>query len=60
VVGFCEHGNERCGSIKGRECFDRLRDYQFLKKDSVFWAILLLCTKLFLASVLFVVISFEG
>jgi hypothetical protein len=34
VVGFCEHGNEHSGSIKGGEFLDWLVDYKLLKKDS--------------------------
>jgi len=33
-VGFCEHGNEASGSIKGGEFLDCLNDYKRLKKDS--------------------------
>jgi len=32
MVGFSEHGNEFSGSIKGREFFDYLSDYQLLKR----------------------------
>jgi hypothetical protein len=32
-VGFCEHGNETSGFIKGREFLDWLCGYQHLKKD---------------------------
>jgi hypothetical protein len=34
VTGTCEHSSEPSDSIKGREFFDQLSDYQFLKKDS--------------------------
>jgi len=27
VVGYCEHGNEHSGSIKGGEFLDQLSDY---------------------------------
>jgi len=27
VAGYCEHGSEHLGSIKGREFFDQLSDY---------------------------------
>jgi hypothetical protein len=32
VAGCCKHGNGN-GSINDREFFDKLNDYQFLKKD---------------------------
>jgi hypothetical protein len=35
--GFCEHGNEPSGSIKGGEFLDQLNDCQLLKKDSGPW-----------------------
>jgi hypothetical protein len=31
--GFCEHGNEPSGSIKGGEFLDYLSDYQFLENN---------------------------
>jgi hypothetical protein len=31
VAGCCEHGNERSGSIKGRECLCQLSDCQLLQ-----------------------------
>jgi hypothetical protein len=31
VAGFCEHGNETSGSVKGGEFVDQLSDCQFLK-----------------------------
>jgi hypothetical protein len=34
VAGFCEHGNEHSGSIKGGEFLDCMSDYWLLKKDS--------------------------
>jgi hypothetical protein len=34
MAGFCEHGNEPSGSIKGVEFLDYLSDYQLLKKGS--------------------------
>jgi hypothetical protein len=30
VAGFCAHGNEYLGSIKGEEFLDHLSDYKFL------------------------------
>jgi hypothetical protein len=30
----CEHGNELSGSVKGVKFFNKLSDYQLLKKDS--------------------------
>jgi hypothetical protein len=38
VVGFCEHGNEPSGSIKGREFIDKLYDCKLSKKDSAAWS----------------------
>jgi hypothetical protein len=35
VTGNREHFNEPSVSIKGGECFDKLSDYQCLKKESV-------------------------
>jgi hypothetical protein len=32
MTGFCEHGNEPSGFIKGREFLDQVRDYRLLKK----------------------------
>jgi hypothetical protein len=32
MTGSCEYNNEFLGSIKGKECFDSLSDYQLLKK----------------------------
>jgi hypothetical protein len=37
VAGFCEHGNEPSGSIKGGEFLDQLNEYWLLKKDSAPW-----------------------
>jgi hypothetical protein len=37
VTGFCEHGNEPSGSIRGGEFFDNLSDCQPLEKDSAAW-----------------------
>jgi hypothetical protein len=34
VAGFCEHGNEPTGSIKGEKLFEPVSDYQLLKTDS--------------------------
>jgi hypothetical protein len=34
VAGFCEHGNEPVGPIKGGEFLDYLSDYLLLKKNS--------------------------
>jgi hypothetical protein len=34
VAGFCAHGNESSGSMKGGEFSDQLSEYRFLKKDS--------------------------
>jgi hypothetical protein len=33
-----EHGNERSGSIKGREFLDGLSDFQLLKKGPAPWS----------------------
>jgi hypothetical protein len=33
AAGFCEHGNEPSGSIKGWEFLDQLSNYKLLKKD---------------------------
>jgi hypothetical protein len=33
-VGFCEHGNESSGSIKGVELIEHLCHCQLLKEDS--------------------------
>jgi hypothetical protein len=35
VAGCCVHGNERSGSIKGREFLGQLSDYNLLKKESL-------------------------
>jgi hypothetical protein len=32
-----ENGNETSGSTKGRECFDKLSDYQLLKEVTILW-----------------------
>jgi hypothetical protein len=37
VAGFCEHGAEPSGSIKGEEFLDRLREYKLLKNNFVPW-----------------------
>jgi hypothetical protein len=34
VAGFCEHGNEYSGSIKGGKVLDWLSDSYILKKES--------------------------
>jgi hypothetical protein len=35
VTGYCEHGNETSGSIRGGAVtFGQLTDYQLLKKNS--------------------------
>jgi hypothetical protein len=31
LAGFCEHGNERCGHVKGGKCLCYLRVFQMLK-----------------------------
>jgi hypothetical protein len=37
VAGFCEHGNEPFGSVKGEQLLDWLNDCQLLMKDSLPW-----------------------
>jgi hypothetical protein len=41
VSGFCDHGNEISGSIKGREFLDCLSDCQLVKKGSGPWEFIL-------------------
>jgi len=36
VMGPDEHGNEPSGSIRSEEFLDKLSNYQFLKKRTVF------------------------
>jgi hypothetical protein len=33
MAGFCERGNETYSSIKGKEFFDLMNDYQLLAKN---------------------------
>jgi hypothetical protein len=33
VIGFCEHGSELSGSIKGRELRDQMSNYNLPKKE---------------------------
>jgi hypothetical protein len=37
VVDSCGHSNEPLSSVKGREFFDKLIDYQLLNKGHVAW-----------------------
>jgi hypothetical protein len=37
VAGYCEHGNEPSGSVKGGEFLNWLSDCQLLKKEPVLW-----------------------
>jgi hypothetical protein len=41
VMGYCEHGSEPLGSVKGGELLDQLRDNQLLIKDSAPWSLLI-------------------
>jgi hypothetical protein len=34
VAGSCEHGCEPSGSVKDGEIYDKVNDYQLIKKDS--------------------------
>jgi hypothetical protein len=34
VSGFCEHGDELSGFIKGKRFLDQLSDWYLLKKES--------------------------
>jgi hypothetical protein len=38
VAGFCEHGNDPSGSIKGEEFLDYLSDCWSFKKNSPLWS----------------------
>jgi hypothetical protein len=38
MAGFCEHGDENSGYIKGREFLDEYVEYQLLKKDAFPWS----------------------
>jgi hypothetical protein len=33
-VGFCEHGNEPSGTMKGGEFLDQLSKYEFLRDSA--------------------------
>jgi len=35
VAGYCKHGNEYSGCIKGGKFIDQLSGYKLAKKDSV-------------------------
>jgi predicted adenine nucleotide alpha hydrolase (AANH) superfamily ATPase len=37
VAGCCEHDNEPPGSIKCKECLDKLSGHQLLSKDCTLW-----------------------
>jgi hypothetical protein len=45
VAGFCKHGNELPGSIKGGKFLDHLSDYQHLEKDSGPWSLFVCYTE---------------
>jgi hypothetical protein len=50
MPGCIEHGNETSDSIKGREVFDKMSDYQLLKKEcarSLITYLFCSCTGLF-------------
>jgi len=38
VAGFCEHGNELSGSIKGRKILEQLNEYRLFKNDNALWS----------------------
>jgi len=38
MAGFCEHGNENLGFIKGGKFIEYLSDYYLLKKNSAPWS----------------------
>jgi hypothetical protein len=37
MAGFCEHGNELSGCMKGGELLESLSDCQLVQKDSAAW-----------------------
>jgi len=39
MAGYFEHGKSYTSSKRGEEFRDQLRDYQFLKYDSVSWCL---------------------